>query len=296
MYYSVSDFYKQKFGSKVYKITIDAGCTCPNRDGTKAYGGCIFCSAAGSGDFIEDKTLLIKEQVQKAKQRIDSKFGSQKEKKYIVYFQNFTNTYGDEKLLLQKYEQALECEGVVGIAIGTRPDCISDFILDGIAKLCERTFVTIELGLQTAREDVGKYIRRFYSNDDYCNAVSRIHKADKRIHVVTHVIFGLPGETKKDMLNTVKFALENKTDGIKLSCLYVLKNTDLEKEYNNGKVKVLEMEEYFEIVKSALKLIPPDVVVHRLTGDGPKKILVAPEWTKNKKNVLNRLKEYLSTN
>ena len=291
--YSVSDFYKDKFGSKVYKITIDAGCTCPNRDGTKATGGCIFCSPSGSGDFTESAQLDIKTQIERAKLRVDAKFPKQSSKKYIAYFQNFTNTYGDENLLFRKYLAAIECKDVVGIAIGTRPDCLNQSILEKIASLCEKTFVSIELGLQTSNEKTGEYIRRFYSNHDFADAVERIHKADKRIHVVTHLIFGLPGETEQDMMNSVKFALDNGTDGLKISCLYILKGTALEKEFFEGKIRPLEMEEYFSLLKSALAIIPQKVVIHRLTGDGPKKILLAPEWTKNKKNVINRLKEIL---
>ena len=292
-YLSVSDFYKQKFGSKVYKITIDAGCTCPNRDGTKATGGCIFCSSAGSGDFIESRELEIPVQIENAKKRVEAKFGAISGRKYIAYFQNFTNTYGDAESLYEKYAAAVGCKDVVGIAIGTRPDCVGDEILAKIASLCDKTFVSIELGLQTSNENTGKYIRRFYSNEDYTNAVERIHKADLRIHVVTHLIFGLPGENKKDMMESVRFALDAGTDGLKISCLYILKGTALENEFFKGNVRVLEMDEYFELIKDALKIIPRNIVIHRLTGDGPKKLLIEPEWTKNKKNVINRLNSVL---
>lgn len=286
-YYSVGEFYKEKFGSKVYKIAIDAGCTCPTRDGTKGNKGCIFCSANGSGDFVPSKKLSISEQIKQAKEIIQKKV--KKEIKYIAYFQNFTNTYGDEKLLVQKYNEAISCENVCGISIATRPDCISSSILKEIAALCKKTFVTIELGFQTSKEESANYIRRGFSNQEYLEAVKRIHQADSRIHVVTHLIFGLPGENHDDMMNSVKFCLNAKTDGIKFTVLYVLKGTDLEKDYQAGKFDVLEMDEYFALLKSALELIPPKIVIHRLTGDGPKKLLIAPMWTANKKNVLNAI-------
>ena len=286
-YYSVGEFYKEKFGSKVYKIAIDAGCTCPTRDGTKGNKGCIFCSANGSGDFVPSKKLSISEQIKQAKEIIQKKV--KKEIKYIAYFQNFTNTYGDEKLLVQKYNEAINCENVCGISIATRPDCISSSILKEIAALCKKTFVTIELGFQTSKEESADYIRRGFSNQEYLETVNRIHQADSRIHVVTHLIFGLPGETHDDMMNSVKFCLNAKTDGIKFTVLYVLKGTDLEKDYQAGKFDVLEMDEYFALLKSALELIPPKIVIHRLTGDGPKKLLIAPMWTANKKNVLNAI-------
>ena len=286
-YYSVGEFYKEKFGSKVYKIAIDAGCTCPTRDGTKGNKGCIFCSANGSGDFVPSKKLSISEQIKQAKEIIQKKV--KKEIKYIAYFQNFTNTYGDEKLLVKKYNEAINCENVCGISIATRPDCISSSILKEIAALCKKTFVTIELGFQTSKEESADYIRRGFSNQEYLEAVKRIHQADSRIHVVTHLIFGLPGENHEDMMNSVKFCLNAKTDGIKFTVLYVLKGTDLEKDYQAGKFDVLEMDEYFAMLKSALELIPPKIVIHRLTGDGPKKLLIAPMWTANKKNVLNAI-------
>lgn len=286
-YYSVGEFYKEKFGSKVYKIAIDAGCTCPTRDGTKGNKGCIFCSANGSGDFVPSKNFSISEQIKQAKEIIQKKV--KKEIKYIAYFQNFTNTYGDEKLLVQKYNEAINCENVCGISIATRPDCISSSILKEIAALCKKTFVTIELGFQTSKEESANYIRRGFSNQEYLEAVRRIHQADSRIHVVTHLIFGLPDENHDDMMNSVKFCLNAKTDGIKFTVLYVLKGTDLEKDYQAGKFDVLEMDEYFALLKSALELIPPKIVIHRLTGDGPKKLLIDPMWTANKKNVLNAI-------
>lgn len=300
-YYSVSDFYKNLFGTKVYKISLDAGCTCPTRDGTKGYGGCIFCSANGSGDFVPSKTLSITQQVEEAKLLVAEKVKT----KYIAYFQNFTNTYGDLDKLRGKWEEALSCEDVVGIAIATRPDCLPDNCIDALSQLAEKTFVQLELGLQTSNSKSAEYIRRRFSNSDYEDALARIHAvnnrlcADKKlnplqkIHLVTHIIFGLPGETAEDMMNSVRYAVNTGTDGIKIANLYVLKGSDLERDYNSGKFNVLEMEEYFELLKEALKIIPPELVIHRLTGDPPKKLLTAPRWVENKKMVLNQLKKIL---
>lgn len=294
---TVSDFYKKKFGTKVYKITVDAGCTCPTRDGTLGTKGCIFCSQNGSGDFTPEKNLSISAQIEKAKLLVNSKFsrkaarGEEVEKKYIVYFQNFTNTYGNPEALIAKYMEAVKAPDVVGIAIGTRPDCITSEILEYLAQLADETFVQLELGLQTSNEKSAEYIRRHYKNQVYEEAVKKIHLANRNIHVVTHIIFGLPLESEKDMLETVNYAVLNKTDGIKIACLYVLKGTDLEKEYEEGKFKALEMEEYFDLIEKALKILPENVIVHRLTGDGPKNLLIAPLWTGDKKKVLNRLNQ-----
>ncbi|MCQ2576132.1 MAG: TIGR01212 family radical SAM protein [Treponema sp.] len=289
MYYSASDFYKTLFDSKVYKISIDAGCTCPTRDGTLGTNGCIFCSAAGSGDFVPSARLSIAQQVEEAKKLVQSKV--HKPLKYIAYFQNFTNTYGNPEELYAKYCEAILCPEVVGIAIGTRPDCLSEEILDKISLLAEKTFVQIELGFQTCKESSAEYIRRGYKNEVFNDAVEKLHRVNKNIHIVTHIIFGLPGESKEDMLSSVDYVLKAGIDGIKITSLYVLRGTDLQKDYEAGKCKALEMEEYFDLLKAALKIIPSTVVVHRLTGDGPKSLLIAPMWTADKKRVLNRLKE-----
>lgn len=300
-YFSVSDFYKQTFGTKVYKISIDAGCTCPNRDGTKGTGGCIFCSNNGSGDFVPNKNLSITEQIESAKQKVINKFSRNIQKKdiptkYLVYFQNFTNTYGNTEALYSKYLEALNCKDVIGLCIGTRPDSIGQDLLEKLAKLSQTKYIQIELGLQTCNEETAMYINRCYKNQEYIDCIKKIHAASNKIHIVTHLIFGLPGETKKQMLESVKFAKENKTDGIKITNLYILKGTKLYKEYLDGKVYILNMEEYFELIKDALKIIGKDIVIHRLTGDGPKNLLVEPMWTCNKKLVLNSLKKYLESN
>ena len=213
LFYSASDFYKEKFGCKVYKISLDAGCTCPNRDGTKGTGGCIFCSGSGSGEFAADRSLSIPAQVEQAKLRVRSKNSTGR---YIAYFQNFTSTYGNENVLMQKYNEALSQPDIAGLSVATRPDCLSDSILSFFASLSEKTFVSIELGFQTSNELSAAYIRRAYTDDVYDDAVRRIKKASAKIHVVTHIIFGLPGETERDMLETVRYCVRAGTDGIKI--------------------------------------------------------------------------------
>lgn len=304
-YFSANEYYKMLFGRKIYKLSLDAGCTCPNRDGTKATGGCIFCSASGSGDFAAKKNLSITEQIKSAKTLVSKKIKNIDSTKsnYIAYFQNFTNTYGDEDKLIAKFREALENPQIAGLAIGTRPDCVPNSILEKINDLANTDFpdgngyskkyFSIELGLQTSNEKSAKYIRRFYTNDDYKSAVERIKMINPKIHIVTHIIFGLPGETENDMMDSVKFALLCGTDGIKIQVLNVLKGTALEKDFADGKVKVLKMDEYFALVKKALKIIPPKIVIHRLTGDGAKNILIEPKWICDKKKVLNEMKKFL---
>jgi radical SAM protein (TIGR01212 family) len=296
-YYSASEYYKNLFNCKVYKISLDAGCTCPTRDGMKGVDGCIFCSAVGSGEFASNRQKSITEQIEEGKRLVSNKAhgrGKNKDCKYIAYFQNFTNTYGNADELEAKYLDAINGEDVVGIAIATRPDCLSDDILFRIGKISETHYVSIELGLQTTNEKTASYIRRAYPLEEYDNAVKRIHEVNEKIHVVTHLIFGLPFESKSDMLSSVKHCVSIGTDGFKFTVLFILKNTDLEKAWAEGKVRALEKEEYFEIVKEALTLIPSKIVIHRLTGDGDKKSLLAPLWTADKKRVMNDLKKYLS--
>ncbi|MBO7582964.1 MAG: TIGR01212 family radical SAM protein [Treponema sp.] len=277
----VSDYYKNLFGTKVYKLTFDAGCTCPTRDGTKGTRGCIFCSQSGSGEFtvpFDDNRSIVPNHFKGA----DT---------FIAYFQNFTNTYGNLKELSAKWHKALSYEGIKGLALGTRPDCLGDDVLEKLARISEKHFVQLELGFQTSNEASAEYIRRGFTNDVYFDAVARIHKMAPKVHVVTHVIFGLPGETEADMMNSVKAAIDAGTDGIKIMCLYVLKDTDLAIEYQQGKFEVLQMDEYFELLKKVLAIIPDSVIIHRLTGDPPKKTLIAPKWTTDKKRVMDRIKK-----
>ena len=332
MVQALSTFYESIFGCKTYKISLDAGCTCPNRDGTKGTGGCIFCSQAGSGDFIARGgeaaagRLPISEQLEQGKKLVESKLrgrSGDRQGKYIAYFQSFTSTYGDPTVLLSKYREALDCEGVAGLAVATRPDCLSPVILRGLAEISKSRFVQIELGLQTSNEKTGQLINRCYTNQNYIDAVNRIREAAPSIHIVTHLIFGLPGETEEDMLNSVKFVVEQNRHaeqntrhpeqntrhpeldsesnniapdlrrddrwGLKITSLYVLKNTLLSQMYEAGQYQPLTKEQYFDLLKKALPLIPENCVVHRLTGDPPKSLLLAPNWTTDKKRVLNEL-------
>nr|WP_318680798.1 TIGR01212 family radical SAM protein [uncultured Treponema sp.] len=298
-YLSVNEYYKKTFGHKVYKLSLDAGCTCPNRDGTKGTGGCIFCSASGSGEFSADRNLSITEQIEKAKQLVQHKIKNENlsSSNYIAYFQNFTNTYGDENSLIQKYTEALKNPSIAGISIATRPDCLSQSILKKINELSKTEFpvplkkqkkhFSIELGLQTSCQKSVEYINRRYQNEEYTDAVLHIKKLNPDIHIVTHIIFGLPSETEEDMLNSVKFAVNAGTDGIKIQVLNVLKGTRLEEEYLKTKFHIMQIDEYFELVKKALKIIPPEIVIHRLTGDGAKRLLIEPKWVSDKKFVLN---------
>ncbi len=304
---TLSAYYQNIFNAKTYKLAIDAGCTCPNRDGTKAFGGCIFCSENGSGDFAQCRTLPVAEQIKKAKLLVEDKIKGRSRTrtgKYIAYFQNFTSTYGDSAFLIKKYHEALNAPDVVGLAIATRPDCLKDDILTELACLAETTFIQLELGLQTCSENSGNFINRCFSNEDYINAVKRIQNANSKIHIVTHLIFGLPNENEKDMLESVNFVLNvNSTSaatdsetpfGIKITCLYVLKNTKLAFLYTQGLYTPLTEEKYFSLLQKALLLLPENCVLHRLTGDPPKKLLLAPDWPKDKKHVLNKLNQLLS--
>lgn len=299
---TVSEYYKSIFGQKVYKLSLDAGCTCPTRDGTVGTGGCIFCSASGSGDFASSRTLSITDQIIQAKTLLSSKLKG-RDIQYIAYFQNFTNTYGDISQLKKKWMEALAFPGVVGLSLGTRPDCLGDEVLQALREICDqwkqwgqtsRPFLQIELGFQTSSLASAQYIRRGFSNQVYEDAVKSLHQLNPDIHVVTHIIFGLPGESRQQMLDSVKFAVESGTNGIKITNLYVLKGTDLLKDYQSGKFKCLEMNEYFDLVGDALKLIPKSVVIHRLTGDPPKSLVVAPMWCCDKKRTLNEVKKMMT--
>lgn len=295
---TVSAFYKSIFGNKVYKISLDAGCTCPNRDGTIGTGGCIFCSNSGSGDFVPSKNLSIAKQIEEAKKLVENKMKNQSknQNQYIAYFQNFTNTYGNISILSEKWNEALSCSQIVGIALGTRPDCLGDEVLQVLSKLANKTFLQIELGFQTSNETSSKYIRRGFSNQVYFDAVKKLKNANPKIHIVTHVIFGLPGETEVDMLKTVKDVVNAKSDGIKITSLYILKNTDLATDYFSKKFEPIEMDEYFNLIEKALKIIPENMVIHRLTGDPPKSLLIEPTWTTDKKRTLNMVNNLLSKN
>lgn len=281
-YYSFNRYLRERFGYKVYKICINGGFTCPNRDGTLGTRGCIFCSAGGSGDFAESPELSITQQIEKGKERVKNKI---KDGKYIAYFQAFTNTYAPVEVLRDKFTEAMEHPDIVMLSVATRPDCLPDEVIELLGELNEIKPVSVELGLQTIHEKSAEYIRRGYKLECYDNAVRRLKTAG--IEIVCHIILGLPGESKSDMLESVDYACKSGIDGIKLQLLHVLKGTDLEKDYRAGKFETLTFEEYLDIIKDCVKIIPKNIVIHRLTGDGAKKDLIAPLWSADKKKVLN---------
>ncbi len=286
------DYFKERFGCKVYKIALNGGFTCPNRDGTVGRDGCIFCSKGGSGEFAEDPSLSITEQIERGKKRVEGKI---KEGRYIAYFQAYTGTYAPVERLREIYTEALMHPDIAAVSVATRPDCLSDEKTGLIAELNRIKPVWIELGLQTVHERTAGYIRRGYRLDVYDDAVKRLQK--NGIETIVHVIIGLPGESRDDILETVRYVCDSGISGIKLQLLHVLRDTDLEKEYEKGRIEVLSEDAYIDILKECVKCIPEDVVVHRLTGDGDKRLLVAPMWSADKKHVWNRIqREVLSGN
>lgn len=288
MYRTLNAYYREKFGCKVYKLSIDGGFTCPNRDGRVGRGGCIFCSGSGGGDFAEKPCADVAEQLEKAKKRVQAKM---KDGKYMAYFQSFTNTYGPVERLRSLYYAAIAPDDIVGLAIGTRPDCLPEETVALLAEINRVKPVSVELGLQTIHEKTAEYIRRGYPTERYFDAVRRLKAAG--IEVVTHIIIGLPGETAEMAAETTRQAVLAGTDGVKFHLLHVLRGTDLEKEYRAGAFRCLTLEEYGESLQKCLAVLPPEVVVHRITGDGAKRDLVAPLWSADKKRVLNYLNRYL---
>ncbi len=295
-YYSLNAYFKHTYGQKIYKIAVDAGLSCPNRDGRLDTRGCIFCSEGGSGDFAV-KVGSVKEQIAQGKVKFNKESGD----RFVIYFQAFTNTYGNPEYLRHIWTDALEEESVVGISIATRPDCLGDEVLEILEELvekyCGEKFVWVELGLQTIHDKTAEYIRRHYPLSEYEEAVRKLHKLG--IPYITHIILGLPGETRDEMLETVFYVEQGvfeqnshsklKPFGMKLQLLHVLEDTDLADDFRDGKFQTMEMDEYLELVIDALQRINPEIVIHRVTGDGPKNILIAPTWSGNKKQVLNTL-------
>jgi len=291
---TLSDYCKEKYGTKLYKLSFSAGMSCPNRDGKCGLRGCIFCSEGGSGDFAVDITRsqnmasdslyesFLDKQFTKAKEKVSAKFRGDK---YIAYFQAYTNTYAPTDYLKSIYLPVIKREDVAVLSIATRPDCISEDIIKLIDELNKIKPVWVELGLQTIKPESINYIRRGYDNSVYADVVSKLKKIG--VHVITHVILYLPGETIEDMLNTVSYVVRSRSDGIKLSLLHVLKNTDLEKDYHDKGFYIPTLAEYTDTLMKILDILPEDMVVHRLTGDAPKALLIEPEWTSDKKKVLN---------
>ena len=290
VYRSFNDEMKSRFGCKIYKLALSGGMTCPTRDGTIGTRGCIFCSAHGSGDFAASRCESISVQIENAKAIVRNKA---KNAKYIAYFQDYTNTYAPVEYLRKLFYDAITHEDIVALSIGTRPDCLPDEVISLLSELNEIKPVFVELGLQTIHPQTAEYIRRGYDLPVFDKAVKDLIK--NNIEVVVHVILGLPGETKEMMLDTVRYIANSGAKGIKLQLLHVLEGTDLADEYRAGKFRTLEMDEYIDILIDCIKILPQDMVVHRLTGDGAKRDLIAPLWSADKKRVLNAINRRLKT-
>jgi radical SAM protein (TIGR01212 family) len=290
-YNSLNYFLREKFKEKVYKVSLDGGFTCPNRDGTLSKKGCIFCSDSGSGEFAGSRKKSITNQIEEQLELISKKFPSGN---VIAYFQNFTNTYGDLEYLKKVYEEALSHPRVVGLAIATRPDCIDDKILDLLEELNNKTFLWIELGLQTTDEKTAVDINRGWKLEVFDDIVNKLNKRD--IKVVVHIIFGLPNESSETMLSSLRYIVQKKVWGVKFHLLHIIKNTNLEKLYRKTKFHTLTKYEYIELIAKGIKILDKDMVIHRLTGDGSRETLIEPRWSLDKRNVLNSVEKYLKEN
>ncbi|MBP3707728.1 MAG: TIGR01212 family radical SAM protein [Clostridia bacterium] len=285
-YNRLTEYLKEKFGERTLKICIDGGFTCPNRDGTAGFGGCIFCSETGSGDHL-NHTMKIKEQVQ----NYLASYRGKRANKFIVYFQNFTNTYASIDVLKERYDSALIDDRIVAIAIATRPDCITEEIAKLLQSYAEKYYIWVELGLQTSNDQTGELLNRGYTSAQFTESVKLLNKYG--IDVVTHIMVGLPGETHEDIANTISFINNHSIQGIKIHSTYIVKNTKLEKMYKDGKYIPLELENYLDEIIFILTHIKKDIIVHRISGDAPKDLLVAPKWNSHKKLVLNGIDKIL---
>ena len=283
-YTALSPYLKRRFGCKVYKLSLSAGCTCPNRDGTLGTRGCIFCS--GSGEFAASGSASIPEQLEQAKYILGKKAQGAK---FIAYFQDFTNTYGAVSRLEPLFLAAMEPDDVVALSIATRPDCLPEDILRMLARLRAKKPVFVELGLQTIHDNTAQYIRRSYPLSVFDDAVQKLHVLE--IEVIAHQILGLPGETAEMMAETTRHLGSVHVDGVKLHLLHILRGTDLAREYADGRIQMLELDAYIDILEQCLAVLPPDVVIHRLTGDGAKRDLSAPLWSADKKRVLSAIQK-----
>ena len=286
----LSEVLRSQYGEKVYKLSLSSGCSCPNRDGKLGWGGCIFCSEGGSGDFAAE-FAPIEAQLLDAKKRIAKKTDA---KKFIAYFQSFTNTYGDVQRLERLYTETVLREEIAALSLGTRPDCLGAEVMGMLTRLNRIKPVWIELGLQTAKDETAERMHRGYPLSTFLDAYGRLKEAD--LTVIVHLIFGLPGETREDMLNSVRLLskLQPPVDGAKLQMLHVLKGTVLGEQYQQAPFPLLGLEEYADLIAESLRLLPEQTVIHRLTGDAPGPLLLAPEWTRNKKKVLNTIRKQLS--
>lgn len=283
-YYSLSSYLKKEYNEKIYKLSLDGGMTCPNRDGTIGNNGCIFCSEGGSGDFASSRKLSITEQIEEAKNKIKTKTSC---KKFIAYFQAYTNTYAPLSYLKKIFTEAIKHPDIEVVSIATRPDCLSKEVIVLLDELNQIKPVWIELGLQTIKESSALFIRRGYPLSTFTDAVSALK--ERNIPIIVHVILGLPDETTEDMLKTIDFVGSLHVSGIKLQLLHVLKNTDLANHYLEHHFETLTLEEYIDILITGIERLPKQMVIHRITGDGPKSLLIAPLWSSNKKLVLNTI-------
>ncbi len=290
----LSEALRERFGTKVYKLSLSSGCTCPNRDGTIGTGGCTFCSEGGSGEFAAP-FVPVEEQIRLARTRVDGKFPAKipvSERKYIAYFQSFTNTYGETERLRALYEETIRRPEIAALSIGTRPDCLPPDILQMLEELSRIKPVWVELGLQTIHERTAEAVHRGYSLPVFEDAVKKLKAIGAE--VIVHVILGLPGESREDMLETVRFlsGMDPRPDGIKLQQLQILRGTQLAEQYRQSPFPVMDLEEYCALIRDCLEILPDDIVIHRLTGDGPKKLLIAPKWSADKKRVLNTMRKW----
>lgn len=285
---TLNDYCREQFGEKLYKLSLNGGMTCPNRDGTLGSRGCIFCSAGGSGDFAPSAALTMEEQIEDARSRVSKKYHGSR---YIAYFQAYTNTYAPVEYLRRLFLPVIQRPDIAALSIATRPDCLGEDVLGLLGELRAIKPVWVELGLQTIHPATAAYIRRGYDLPVYDRAIARLN--DMGIHTITHVILGLPGETEEMMLETVAHVSAVGSQGIKLQLLHVLEGTDLAEDYRAGAFDVMTMEEYVALVRRCVAVLPPEMVVHRLTGDGPKRLLIAPQWSGDKKRVLNAINRAL---
>ena len=281
----ISDVLKERYGEKIYKLSLTSGCTCPNRDGRAGYGGCVFCSEGGSGEFAA-KGRDIEKQIEEAKERIRRKTDA---RRFIAYFQSFSNTYGDVNRLKALYERVIRRDDIVILSLGTRPDCLGDEVMEMLAELNRIKPVWVELGLQTMHDATARSMNRGYPLSVFDEAVKKLKQAG--LQVIVHVIFGLPGETKEDMLQTVRYlsTLRPGPDGIKLQMLNILKGTVLADRYEADPFPLLSLEAYTDLVAESIRILPEEIIIHRVTGDGPANLLIAPGWVRDKKKVLNTI-------
>ena len=290
-YHSLNYFLRNKFGEKIYKISLDGGFTCPNRDGKVAKGGCTFCSARGSGDFAGSRILSITEQFADRKEMMEKKW---KDGKYIAYFQAYTNTYAPVEELRKKYEEALAQKNVIALSIATRPDCLDDDILDYLEELNKKTYLWVELGLQTINDKTARNFNRGYDFETFDSSLKKLQ--ERGIEVVVHTIFGLPGETKEDMLKTVDYVAHSGAQGVKFHLLHLMQGTKMVEQYESGELQLLSKEDYIDLICKAIAMIPEEMVVHRLTGDAPRQSLIGPMWSLKKWEVLNDIDKALVDN